>query len=117
MAEGLLNALYGAYYKAYSAGTHPATVHPCAIQVMQEIGIDISGHRSKHLDEFRDQQFDRVVTLCDSSREACPVFSNAETHLHESFPDPSQQGGSSDEVLKAFRLVRDSIQEWITCVF
>ncbi len=117
MAEGLLNALYGTYYKAYSAGTHPGTVHPCAVQVMQEIGIDISSYRSKHLGEFRDQQFDCVVTLCDSSREACPVFLNAPAHLHESFPDPSQQKGSAEEMLQAFRQVRDSIQEWITSVF
>lgn len=117
IAEGLLNALYGTYYKAYSAGTHTGTVHPCAIQVMQEIGIDISGHRSKHLDEFTDQQFDCVVTLCDSSQKACPVFSNAVTHLHESFPDPSQQSGTPDEMLQAFRRVRDSIREWITTVF
>ena len=112
MAEGLLKALGSGQWEVQSAGIIQSFVHPLAIRVMEEIGIDISGHRSKHLDEFRGQQFDCVVTLCDSSREACPVFPNALAHLHESFPDPSQQKGSAEEMQQAFRQVRDSIQRW-----
>jgi arsenate reductase len=117
MAEGLLNAMYGTYYKAYSAGTTPSTVHPCAIQVMKELCIDSTSHRSKSLDEFKNTQFDCIITLCDSSRDACAVFPHAKTVLHESFPDLTQQQGAPEEILQAFRQVRDAIKEWITSVF
>ena len=113
MAEGMVNHLHGDRYQAYSAGTEPGSVHPLAVKVMAEIGIDISGHRSKHLREFAGREMDLVVTVCDNAREACPFFPGAKENRHESFPDPSAAGGSDDEKLAAFRATRDAIRTWI----
>jgi arsenate reductase (thioredoxin) len=113
MAEGLLRARGGARYAVYSAGTHPRGVHPLAIQVMREIGIDISataGHRAKSLDEFIEQApMDLVVTVCDDAAEECPYFPHARRQEHWGFPDPSVVTGSEEERLAAFRSVRDAI--------
>ena len=113
MAEGLLRARGGARYAVYSAGTHPRGVHPLAIQVMREIGIDISataGHRAKSLDEFIEQApMDLVVTVCDDAAEECPYFPHARRQEHWGFPDPSVVTGSEEERLAAFRFVRDAI--------
>jgi arsenate reductase len=113
MAEGLLRARGGDRYAVFSAGTHPRGVHPMAIQVMREIGIDISetaGHRAKSLDEFKDQPpMDLVVTVCDDAAEECPFFPGARRQEHWSFPDPSAVTGSEEERLEAFRSVRDAI--------
>jgi arsenate reductase (thioredoxin) len=112
MAEGLLRARGGNRYDVNSAGTDPQTVHPLAIQVMREIGIDISeaaGHRAKSMDEFRGQTIDLVVTVCDDAAEACPFFPGARRQIHWSFPDPSAVTGTEDERLAAFRSVRDAI--------
>ena len=113
MAEGLLRARDGDRYAVFSAGTHPRGVHPLAIQVMREIGIDISeaaGHRAKSLDEFKGQPpMDLVVTVCDDAAEECPYFSGARRQEHWGFPDPSAVIGSDEERLAAFRLVRDAI--------
>lgn len=117
MAEGLLRAIYGDIYEVYSAGTHPTRVHPLAVEVMREIGIDISRHRSKSAEEFGGQWFDIVATVCDHARETCPVFPNARYHLHCSFPDPSTQGTTPEEQLEAFRGVRDQIKCWIEKAF
>ena len=117
MAEGLMNHLHGDRYQAFSAGTEPGTVHPLAVKVMAEIGIDISAHRSKHLREFAGREMDLVVTVCDNAREACPFFPGAKENRHESFPDPSAVSGSDDKKLAAFRVTRDAIRTWIEKTF
>ena len=94
MAEGLLNALYGNKYKAYSAGTKPSFVNPYAIEVMAEIGIDISKHRSKSIDEFQGITFDYVITVCDNAKATCPFSPGAGEYLHKSFDDPSDFNGN-----------------------
>lgn len=110
MAEGLLRACGGARYEVFSAGTRSSVVHPLAIKVMQEIGIDISNHRAKSLEEFRTQPpMDLVVTVCDEAAEACPYFPNAHRQEHWGFSDPSQVKGSEEERLAAFRNIRDEI--------
>lgn len=110
MAEGLLRALAGDRLAVFSAGTRPSVVNPLAIEVMGERGIDISGHRSKHLDEFRAQPFDYVITVCDSAAETCPVFPGRAQRIHWSFPDPAAVGGSDAERRAAFREVREAIE-------
>lgn len=109
MAEGLLRDLAGDRFDAASAGTHPAGLNPRAVEVMIEIGIDISGQRSKPVDEFLAQPFDYVITLCDTARDACPVFPGAASRLHWSFQDPAAAQGSTGERLAVFRRVRDQI--------
>lgn len=88
-------------------------VHPLAIEAMQELGVDLSEHRSKSLDQFRDQSFDLVVTVCDNAKESCPVFSGATQTLHWPFDDPAAATGTDDEKLTVFRRVRDEIQSAI----
>lgn len=102
MAEGLLRHDFGNRYDVESAGTHPGQVRPEAIEVMREIGIDITGHRSKHVDEFAGQAFDIVLTVCDNARENCPYFPGETTRIHHAFQDPSS--------LESFRKVRDEIR-------
>jgi arsenate reductase len=109
MAEGLLRHEAGGRFEVFSAGTRPTEVRPEAIAVMREIGIDISGHRSKSVDEFVNQPFDYVITVCDNARESCPVFPSAARMLHWSFDDPAAVRGSEDRRLEAFRAVRDRI--------
>lgn len=113
MAEGLLNHLRGDCYQAYSAGTEPGTIHPLAVKVMGEIGIDISAYRSKHLREFIGREIDLAITVCDNARESCPFFPGAKAVEHESFPDPAAVSGSEENKLAAFRSVRDAILKWI----
>ncbi len=110
MAEGLLRARGDGAYDVFSAGTEPRMVHPLAIKVMQELGIDISAHRAKSLEEFRDQPpMDLVVTVCDDAAEACPYFPNARHQVHWGFSDPSRVEGTEEERLAAFRHIRDLI--------
>lgn len=116
MAEGLVNHYLAGDYKARSAGTKPDGVHPMAIKVMAEIGIDISSHRSKHLDEFKGQEFDYVVTLCSDAEEICPFFPGKE-HSHQGFQDPAAAKGDEKERLEAFRHSRDEIRTWIEATF
>ena len=113
MAEGYLRARYSDKFEAGSAGTEVREVHPGAIQVMKEIGIDISGHRSKLIDEFFDRGADVVVTLCDSAQQSCPFLPGAKTVIHAGFPDPSACAGTPEECLTQFRMVRDAIIAWI----
>ncbi len=114
MAEALWNDLAGGAWQAVSAGSRPAGyVHPLAVQVLAELGLDLSRNRSKHLDEFRDRPFDLVVTVCDNARESCPVFPGAAQLAHWPFPDPAEAEGSEEEKLAAFRTVRDAIRERI----
>jgi arsenate reductase len=116
MAEGLLNAFYGDKYEGYSAGVTPTRVNPYVVKSMAEIGIDISRNRSKSIEEFRGENFNYVVTVCDSAREACPFFPGEEV-IHKSFDDPSRFKGSEEEILKQVRRVRQEINEWIKSRF
>jgi arsenate reductase len=113
MAEGLLRARGGDRYTVFSAGTHPRGVHPLAIQVMREIGIDISetaGHQAKGIDAFASQPpMDLVVTVCDEAAEECPLFPGARRQEHWGFPDPSAATGTEEERLAVFRHVRDAL--------
>jgi arsenate reductase (thioredoxin) len=114
MAEALLRRDAGDRFEVESAGSKPSMVRPEAIQVMREIGIDISGQRSKHLDEFLDQHFDYVLTVCDNANESCPVFPGATKRIHESFEDPPADSiGSYEERLAVFRRVRDELRHYL----
>jgi arsenate reductase (thioredoxin) len=117
MAEGYMNAKYSDRYEVFSAGTEVTRVHPMAIEVMKEIGIDISGHRSKLIDENFGKGIETVVTVCDSAQKACPFFTGAKEVIHQSFPDPSAFTGSDEEVRAGFRKVRDGIIRWIDGTF
>jgi len=110
MAEGFLRRLGGNAFEAASAGTEPGELHPLAVAVMAEVGIDISGQRAKSVDDLVRQQFDYVITVCDDANESCPIFPNARHRLHWSFPDPSAAGGTREERLAVFRTVRDGIK-------
>jgi len=111
MGEGLFRAEGGGGFEIFSAGTRPSAVRPEAIAVMKEIGIDISGHRSKSVDEFSGQAFDYVVTVCDNARDSCPVFPAGSERMRWSFEDPAAVQGSEQERLAAFRRIRDLIHE------
>jgi arsenate reductase len=113
IAEGLLRHLGGNSYHVYSAGTEKTFVRPQAIQVMAEVGVDISQQESKTLEQYLQEYFDQVITVCDGANEACPVFPNAKQRRHWSFPDPSQAQGTEAEQLQVYRAVRDAIQERI----
>ena len=113
MAEGWLRHLGKDRFEVASAGTHPVGLNPGAVEVMREVGIEISGHRSKHLEEFSDQRFDAVITVCDRAKESCPMFPSGGTVLHWSFDDPASAVGTPEERLAVFRRVRDEIQEKI----
>jgi arsenate reductase len=110
MAEGLLRALGGERFEAYSAGTEATGIRPLAIDVMAEMGIDISGQESKTLDRYRAESFDFVITVCDAANEACPIFPGAKRRLHWSFPDPSDARGTEEEQRAVYREVRDAIR-------
>jgi arsenate reductase len=114
MAEGLLRHDAGERFEVFSAGVSPSRVRPEAIAVMQELDIDLKEHRSKHVDEFRGQSFDYVLTVCDKARGSCPVFPGAAVKLHQAFPDPATAMGSEEERLTAFRAVRDQIREYLS---
>lgn len=109
MAEGLVNHYLGDRFRAFSAGTEATRVNPLAARVLAELGIDISCHYSKTIDEFAGQQFDHVITLCGSANEQCPLFFGGVERVHMGFDDPSRLEGSDDEVLPEFRRVRDEI--------
>ena len=111
MAEGWLRTLAGDRFEVFSAGTHPSVVNPLAIVVMRECNVDISGQRSKSVNEFLDQPFDFAITVCDQAAEACPIFPGPAEHIHWSFPDPAAVTGTEEEKLNAFRSVRDSLYD------
>ena len=113
MAEGLLRHDSGDRFQVESAGTKPGRVRPEAIAVMGELGIDISTHRSKHVNEFDGQQFDYVLTVCDNAQEICPVFPARTAMIHHNFDDPAALEGSEAERLALFRRVRDEIREYL----
>jgi arsenate reductase len=110
MAEGLLNRLGAGRFEARSAGTKPSVLHPLAVEVMAEEGIDISGQRAKAVDDFVQQRFDYVVTVCDDARESCPFFPTARNRVHWSLPDPSRAEGTREGRLAFFRAIRDAIR-------
>jgi arsenate reductase len=111
MAEGILRHLGGGTLDVFSAGTHPSFVHPTAIQVMSEIGIDISRHTSKSVEQFMNEAFDYVITVCDSAKERCPYFAGGKKKLHIPFEDPVMVRGNEEERVQKFREVRDNIME------
>ena len=111
MAEGYLRHAAGDRYEVFSAGTRPVGLNPNAVKAMAEVGIDISGHRSKSVDEFSGQQFDYVITVCDNAKEACPIFPGPGKRLHHSFEDPA--AAAADQQLAKFREVRDQIRVWV----
>lgn len=114
MAEGLLRHDAGDNFDVESAGTKASFVRPEAIAAMKELGIDISGHRSKNVDEFAGQNFDYVLTVCDNARETCPVFFGAANRLHHSFEDPPAPGvGTEAERMAVFRRVRDELRAYL----
>jgi len=113
MAEGLLRHDAGDRFEIFSAGTKPSQVRPEAIAAMRELGIDISGHRSKSVDEFTGQHFDYVLTVCDNAKETCPIFPGETVTMHENFEDPAALEGSEQERLAAFRHIRDEIREYL----
>lgn len=113
MAEGLLRHDAGDRFDVESAGTQPSAVRPEAIAAMRDIGIDISGQRSKSVDEFRGRQFDYVITVCDNARETCPVFFGAAEKLHRDFEDPAAAACTQEERLAVFQRVRDELRAYL----
>jgi len=113
MAEGLLRHDAGERFDIFSAGTQPSRVRPEAISVMRELGIDISGQRSKSVDEFASQSFDVVLTVCDSANETCPIFPGHGIRIHQSFDDPAAVKGTDEERLAVFRRVRDELRTYL----
>ena len=117
MAEGLLREMAGDQMTVYSAGSKPSVVNPFAIQAMQVRGIDISQHRSKHLQEFLQRSFDYVITVCDNAAETCPMFPGPAQRVHWSFPDPAAIKGSDEDKLNSFVEVRNNLEktlrEWM----
>ncbi len=111
MAEGLVNHDLAGQVQAFSAGIRPSRVNPRAIQIMAELGIDISHHRSKSVDDLAWNRFDLVITVCDQAREQCPIFAGDTEVIHVSFPDPAKATGTEDEIMAAFRQVRDTLRE------
>lgn len=115
MAEALWRHHGGGSWEVFSAGSHPAGfVHPRAIEVMEEMQLDLSGQTSKSVEQFADESFDLVVTVCDRAKRACPTFPGAARTEHWPFPDPVDAAGSNEEVLAAFRDVRDAIAKRIS---
>ncbi len=112
MGEGLLRAIGGDRFEVYSAGTRPVGLNPNAVAAMSEVGIDISGHRSKSVAEFAGQQFDFIITVCDNAKESCPVFFGAGERIHHSFGDPA--AASPADQPNAFRKVRDEMRDWLS---
>ena len=113
IAEGLLRHDAGHRFEVESAGTKPGQVRPEAIAAMREIGIDISSHRSKHVDEFQDQSFDYVLTVCDHAKETCPIYPGQTNRIHHSFEDPAAVQGSEEQRMASFRRVRDQIRDFL----
>ncbi len=112
MAEGWLRYFAGDRAEVCSAGTVPKGLHPKAIEVMAEAGVDISVQTSDHVDQYFNQRFDLVVTVCDNAKEACPTFPHADALIHHAFDDPDAPGLSGDDQDALFRRVRNEIREW-----
>ena len=117
MAENLMNVMLGDLYEAYSAGIEPGRLNPYVVRAMSELDIDISANRTKGVDEFAQQEFDFVVTVCDNAGKSCPFFPGAKQTIHQSFSDPSTFTGTDEEILEQVRLIRDQIRVWIVKTF
>jgi arsenate reductase len=111
MAEGLVNHDLAGQVQAWSAGVRPSRVNPRAVQVMAELGIDISHHRSKSVDDLAGEAFDLVITVCDQTQQQCPIFPRETQVMHVGFPDPARATGTEAEVMAAFRQGRDALRE------
>ncbi len=109
MAEAIANRLLSGKVEAHSAGTRPFMVNPFAVESLQEIGIDISGARSKNVDEFKDRNFDLLITLCGGARENCPFWPGQGRRIHFGLDDPARVQGTKEEILSSFNVVRDGI--------
>lgn len=112
MAEGYLRHFAGTKAAVYSAGVETHGVNPKAIEIMQEDGIDISGHSSNNIEEYRGTDFDYVITVCDNAKERCPFFPSSAKKFHENFPDPAKARGTDEEVLNEFRKTRTLIRDY-----
>jgi arsenate reductase len=117
MAEGLLKSLYGEFYDVKSAGNEPSKLNPYVVQVMAEVGVDISKYRSKSLKEFEGIKFDYVISVCGGPGEVCPVVLGGKKYLNEPFEDPSLVKGNEDDKIIAFRRIRDELTVWIDQIF
>jgi len=117
MAEAFVNHQFADRARAFSCGTHPRPVHPLAIKVMSEIGIDISRQQSKSIETFSGKSFDLFITLCDRANENCPLRFEGQPRLHVGFADPSEKRGPDEETLAEFRVVRDAILMWLNDYF
>jgi arsenate reductase len=117
MADGIVNHDFAGRIEAFSAGTEPHGLNSKAVQVMSEIGIDISTNSSDHLSRYEGQAFDYVISLCGDADEKCPAFFGGVRRLHIPFDDPPRASGSSDEVLAVYRRVRDEIRKQMNCLF
>ena len=117
MAEGIANHLWSDQMEAFSAGTQASFVNPAAIEVLKEIGIDISKQRSKNLSEFDGQSFDYIITLCGDANETCPLYIGGTQKIHIGFDDPAKAKGTKEEILNEFRRVSDGIKEKLTAFF
>jgi len=113
MAEGLMKHLRGTEFEVFSAGSEPKGLNPLAAEVMQEIGIDISHQRSKHLDEYGEKTFNYIITLCDHAAATCPLSRGEGKIMHQGFSDPAAAEGSREERLELFRKVRDELKEFV----
>ena len=113
MAEGLFRYYYGEKCDVYSAGSKSRGIHPMSVQIMAEIGIDLSNHRSKSLKEFKGHEMDYVVTVCGEGQVACPFFAGGKEYFHQAFKDPSACAGTEEEKIEQFRVVRDELKKWL----
>lgn len=114
MAEGLLRHIAGDTVDVFSAGRAPSSVNPFAIKAMRARGIDIASHRSDHIEQYLDREFDFVITVCDSAAESCPVFPGRAERIHWSFPDPAAVTGDESAVLQSFNDIRDGLEKKLT---
>ncbi len=118
IAEGFVNAMYNEHYSAFSAGSEPTSVHPCAVRVMEEVGIDIRSQYAKSLDRFEGMHFDFIVSLCADAEERCPVFpEGGAVYLQHAFPNPASATEHENGACTPFREARDHIREWLEATF
>lgn len=113
MAEAWIRKFSGNQIQVFSAGTHPEKVNPVAVKVMQIECVDISHHKSNLVDDFKDVDFNFVITVCDDANKKCPHFPSTAKKIHKSFPDPAKAKGTETEILKIYRDVRDSLKEFV----
>lgn len=117
MAEGLLRHIAGDRFDVESAGVSPSLVRPEAIEAMKQIGIDITSHRSKSVEEFVGQDFDYIITVCDNAKESCPVFPGSAERIHAPFDDPAEADGDLSSRINEFSRVRNEISAWMNDIF